>query len=367
MKRTFVFQEGSAQKFWSIEVGETDFTVAFGRLGATGQSQTKSFESKEKCQKEATKLIAEKTKKGYKELAAGAEMPNRVDAPKDPNAFQFTKEQKAIIKEQVENEEITRKQAQLLEKFCKKHAVPCYRLKIVEGAPTPSDSSVGGMPYCPVGEELPKDEEGNDIPLFLQINFEGIDLHGYPDKGIFQLFMRDEEEDLEDFEEGNRVRYYENITAGCRTDISCSNHQFAGKCSEHNIPDDKRHFKLKLEKSWSMYPFGLSSFLEDDMYLFKDCEIYKQIFEEDEEFGELLADLWDQLFPGMSNIGGYGCTPQGQSSIPYSTAQPKKEASMLFLAEDIISWGDCGCIYISYKDMKELKKDESLWGYGDMS
>jgi predicted DNA-binding WGR domain protein len=104
MKRTFVFQEGNSQKFWSIEVKGTDFTVTYGRLGTAGQSQTKSFETKEKCQKESDKLIAEKTKKGYKELGSKAVMPDKVDAPK---GFQFTKEQKAILKEQVEDEEIT--------------------------------------------------------------------------------------------------------------------------------------------------------------------------------------------------------------------------------------------------------------------
>ena len=81
------------------------------------------------------------------------------------------------------------------------------------------DSSIGGTPYCPVGEELPKDKDGNEIPLLLQINFEGIDLPGYPDKGIFQLFMKRDNprSDYHDtLETGNRIRYYENITSNYR-------------------------------------------------------------------------------------------------------------------------------------------------------
>ena len=362
MKRTFVFQEGNSQKFWSIEVKGTDFTVTYGRLGTAGQSQTKSFETKEKCQKESDKLIAEKTKKGYKELGSKAVMPDKVDAPK---GFQFTKEQKAILKEQVEDEEITREQAQLFEKFCEKHAVPCYYLKIVKGESTPLDSSIGGIPYCPVGEELPKDKGGNKIPLFIQINFEGIDLPGYPNKGIFQLFMGDNDDGTEYYEDviqsGSRTRYYESTTAKYRKDIPSSNHKLlVGNRA------GKRHFKLKLEKGWSMYPFGLSSFLEDDMYIFKGCEIYKQLFEKDEELGELLCDIWEDLFPYTSNIGGYGCSPQGQASIPRSVARSKKEGTLLFLGGDLISWGDGGTIDFFYEDITKLKKDQSLWGYGDM-
>ena len=286
---------------------------------------------------------------------------DNVDAPK---TFEFTKEQKAILKQQVEIEEITSKQAQLIEEFCKKHAVPCYYLKIVSGEPTPLDSSIGGIPYCPVGETLPRDKDGNEIPLFIQINFEGIDLHGYPNKGIFQLFMGDNDDGTEYYENviqsGTRTRYYESPTSNYRKDISYSNHQLAG-----TMPDGKHCFKLKLEKGWSMYPFGLSSFLEDDIYLFEDCEIYKQIFEED-DFGEVVENFWGGLFPYISNIGGYGCTPQGQSSIPYSVAQSEKEAVLLFLGDDLISWGDGGSIYFFYEDITKLKKDQSLWGYGDM-
>ena len=77
MKRTFIFKEGSSQKFWSIEIIGTGFTVNYGKLNTTGQSSSKSFETKEKCQKEADKLIAEKVKKGYQELTNSKVIPER--------------------------------------------------------------------------------------------------------------------------------------------------------------------------------------------------------------------------------------------------------------------------------------------------
>lgn len=68
MKRYFIFKDASSQKFWNIDISETSFTVNFGRLGTAGQTQEKSFGSESECLKAADKLIAEKTKKGYKEV-----------------------------------------------------------------------------------------------------------------------------------------------------------------------------------------------------------------------------------------------------------------------------------------------------------
>jgi predicted DNA-binding WGR domain protein len=66
-KRRFEFREGSSSKFWEIEVTGTDHTVWFGRIGTSGQSQTKSFSSEIAAQKDADRLIAEKQRKGYRE------------------------------------------------------------------------------------------------------------------------------------------------------------------------------------------------------------------------------------------------------------------------------------------------------------
>jgi DNA ligase-1 len=69
MKRRFEFVEGSSAKFWEVSVAGVDVTVNWGRLGTGGQSQTKTFDTAEAATKHATKLIGEKTKKGYQEVA----------------------------------------------------------------------------------------------------------------------------------------------------------------------------------------------------------------------------------------------------------------------------------------------------------
>lgn len=65
MKARFIYQDEKSHKFWDIETNGTDLTVQYGKVGTTGQSQTKQFTSEEECKKAADKLIAEKTKKGY--------------------------------------------------------------------------------------------------------------------------------------------------------------------------------------------------------------------------------------------------------------------------------------------------------------
>ncbi len=70
MSRRFAFVGGSSAKFWEINVAESQVVVRFGRLGADGQRQTRSFADPVAAGKHAEKLIGEKLAKGYVECAA---------------------------------------------------------------------------------------------------------------------------------------------------------------------------------------------------------------------------------------------------------------------------------------------------------
>ena len=63
----FRFQQGNSDKFWKIAVSDLEVTVIFGRAGTKGSTVVKMFESPERAKREATKLIAEKVRKGYLE------------------------------------------------------------------------------------------------------------------------------------------------------------------------------------------------------------------------------------------------------------------------------------------------------------
>lgn len=68
--RRFEFTDDKSNKFWEIENKGTEFHVKYGKIGAAGQNQVKSWPSEAKCKTEYDKLVAEKVKKGYKEIGA---------------------------------------------------------------------------------------------------------------------------------------------------------------------------------------------------------------------------------------------------------------------------------------------------------
>jgi len=78
--RRFEFSDGKSNKFWEIDLEGDSFTVRYGRIGTDGQSSTKTYRSPEEASKQADKLIASKTKKGYAEVEATA-----AAAPKSGN------------------------------------------------------------------------------------------------------------------------------------------------------------------------------------------------------------------------------------------------------------------------------------------
>lgn len=68
--RRFELAEGTSNKFWQAVVNGTDLVIQWGRIGTAGQSQTKSFDSEAGASQEFAKLVREKTKKGYVEVAS---------------------------------------------------------------------------------------------------------------------------------------------------------------------------------------------------------------------------------------------------------------------------------------------------------
>lgn len=87
IKRRFELVDGSSNKFWEIETAGERTSIRFGRIGTAGTTKDKTFGSAAEATREATKLIAEKTKKGYLEVAASADgsAAHASDAPATPS------------------------------------------------------------------------------------------------------------------------------------------------------------------------------------------------------------------------------------------------------------------------------------------
>jgi predicted DNA-binding WGR domain protein len=85
--RRFEFVEGGSGKFWEIERDGSEVTVRWGRVGTSGQTKVKTFDNPASAAAHETKLMAEKTKKGYAESTAAA--VSAPVAPPDEDTFVF--------------------------------------------------------------------------------------------------------------------------------------------------------------------------------------------------------------------------------------------------------------------------------------
>ncbi|WP_061218823.1 WGR domain-containing protein [Leptospira weilii] len=95
MQHRLIFKDEKSDKFWNVEVSRKSFTVTYGKTGTAGTSQTKTFDSKEKCLKEAEKLLSEKLKKGYMEKGSKTSPQNKKTSVKTSD--DFSKEWENIV------------------------------------------------------------------------------------------------------------------------------------------------------------------------------------------------------------------------------------------------------------------------------
>ena len=89
MKRRFVYQDAKSDKFWDIDFEGTTQTVVYGKTGTAGREAVKEFATAEECTKESEKLIAQKLKKGYTELAEGEAAPEKREYSEEEKADYF--------------------------------------------------------------------------------------------------------------------------------------------------------------------------------------------------------------------------------------------------------------------------------------
>ena len=89
MKRRFIYQDAKSDKFWDIVFEGTTQTVVYGKTGTAGREAVKEFATAEECTKESEKLIAQKLKKGYTELAEGEAAPEKREYSEEEKADYF--------------------------------------------------------------------------------------------------------------------------------------------------------------------------------------------------------------------------------------------------------------------------------------
>lgn len=69
MQHYLEFNDGKSTKFWQVTVDGDTVTTRWGKIGTTGQSKTKSYDSSEAAEKDALQQKNGKIKKGYLEAS----------------------------------------------------------------------------------------------------------------------------------------------------------------------------------------------------------------------------------------------------------------------------------------------------------
>lgn len=64
--QAFRFIDDKSDKFWAVETLGSDLVVRYGKTGTIGKFQIKEFGGADEAAKEAAKLVASKTRKGYR-------------------------------------------------------------------------------------------------------------------------------------------------------------------------------------------------------------------------------------------------------------------------------------------------------------
>ena len=67
--RRFEFRQGHSNRFWETSLRGTDVLVRYGRIGAAGQGNVKSFPDPQAAAKHVERMIRQKTAKGYRAAA----------------------------------------------------------------------------------------------------------------------------------------------------------------------------------------------------------------------------------------------------------------------------------------------------------
>src|SRR5512140_509001 len=69
--RHFEYSEGTSSKFWEVVAMGKELRIRFGKIGSDGQTKLKQLATPAEAAAEMAKLVAEKTKKGYRERTNG--------------------------------------------------------------------------------------------------------------------------------------------------------------------------------------------------------------------------------------------------------------------------------------------------------
>lgn len=139
---------------------------------------------------------------------------------------------------------------EIVEIYSKLTEKECYQVEYLDETPGILDDKIGGVPYLPVGEDYPKDNEGTPMALLFQVNLKNIQLENFPNKGILEIFICSNEDTIDlfsfDYENHSAIRYFEEGLE-YQKDIECVKNLFI-----------ETPIKIQPKKTTIVQPYNMS-------------------------------------------------------------------------------------------------------------
>ncbi|MEG4988105.1 DUF1963 domain-containing protein [Microcoleus sp. BR0-C5] len=230
-------------------------------------------------------------------------------------------------------------------------------------------SKFGGLPYLPKGFEYPKAADGKYLFLLAQINFSEVpSLDGFPDRGILQFYIADD--DLYGLNLGNGTEV-DNPTAEDRFKIIYfpqPDLQVENIITNYDFLPEPEYFpvqgccSLQFTKKYapiSTIDYQFTELLGSEIHeLFRNPEIEDEYLEISHSFGH--------------KIGGYPYFTQDDVRKYSSNSDQKQKPDLLLFQMDSdcnetvnIMWGDSGVgnFFIDESALRELDFSKVLYNW----
>lgn len=251
--------------------------------------------------------------------------------------------------------------AEVVQRLIEQHPLPTIAIDVAKGLPdNPWDSKLAGLAYWPKNLSYPHNGQGKPLSLLAQINFSEMPpLEGYPDKGVLQFFIADD--DLYGLEFPDKELTQQEIISAHRNYRVIYHEDVEGL--------DAEHFQIDRQED-VIFPIS-----DECVLTFKETVSYpgpsdyrfdKLVTKGGEIDDDALEDLFEEDVGGCK-IGGYA----------YFTQQDPRwyledEEWVLLLQIDSgdgdgceIMWGDCGVcnFFIRKSELTMLNFDHVLYNW----
>ena len=251
-----------------------------------------------------------------------------------------------------------------------------YKIKIINQKPDLFDSKIGGLPYWIEGKDFPKDNQGKNLFLLAQINFDKEKTSSpLPEKGLLQFFIADDgimgvNYDDQITQTNFRVIYHETIDYSITEEsIKKLGIKSSEKAELHPVNGQYKISLTKTKGYATYYDFKFEKIFQEaykEVYgkeLEKDKKYYNIL--KDDEMEEIEKKLESKSEKALHKMLGYAFFTQED---PRYEKKYENYDTLLFQLDsegNYLIWGDLGIanFFIQKKDLEERNFSNVLYNW----